>query len=97
MLTVAGRRICFAGDSAYDETLFKEIGRRMGPPDLALVPIGAYEPRWFMKGAHANPAEAVQIHRDLGAKRSVADALGHLPADRRGSGTAHRGPRSGQN
>jgi len=47
-------------------------GRRMGPPDLALVPIGAYEPRWFMKGAHANPAEAVQIHRDLGAKRSVA-------------------------
>jgi L-ascorbate metabolism protein UlaG (beta-lactamase superfamily) len=72
MLTVAGRRLCFVGDSGYDETLFKEIGRRTGAPDLALVPIGAYEPRWFMRGAHANPAEAVRIHLDLGAKRSVA-------------------------
>jgi len=72
LIAVAGRRLCFVGDSAYDPALFREIGRRLGPPDLALVPIGAYEPRWFMREAHANPAEAVQIHRDLGAKRSVA-------------------------
>jgi L-ascorbate metabolism protein UlaG (beta-lactamase superfamily) len=39
---------------------------------LALIPIGAYEPRWFMRSAHMNPAEAAQVHRDLGAKTSVA-------------------------
>ena len=39
--------------------------------DLALIAIGAYEPRWFMKEQHLNPAESVQVHRDVGAKRSV--------------------------
>jgi L-ascorbate metabolism protein UlaG (beta-lactamase superfamily) len=66
------RRIYFAGDTAYDGQLFAEIRRRAGEPDLALLPIGAYEPRWFMQSAHANPAEAVRIHRELGARRSVA-------------------------
>jgi L-ascorbate metabolism protein UlaG (beta-lactamase superfamily) len=67
-----GRSVYFAGDSGYDPNLFKEIGRRCGPPDVALLPIGAYEPRWFMRDAHMNPAEAVQAHRDLGARRSIA-------------------------
>jgi len=40
-------------------------------PDLALIPIGAYEPRWFMGPQHVDPAEAVQIHRDLRAKLSI--------------------------
>jgi L-ascorbate metabolism protein UlaG (beta-lactamase superfamily) len=71
-LQAPARKIYFAGDSGYDGTLFGEIGRRLGPPDLALLPIGAYEPRWFMRSAHMNPAEAVQVHRDLGARRSVA-------------------------
>jgi L-ascorbate metabolism protein UlaG (beta-lactamase superfamily) len=66
------RKIYFAGDSGYDATLFSQLGRRLGAPDLALLPIGAYEPRWFMRTAHMNPAEAVQAHRDLGARRSVA-------------------------
>ncbi len=48
----------------------------MGPIDLALVPIGAYEPRWFMKDIHMNPAEAVQAHLDLKARGSIAMHFG---------------------
>jgi L-ascorbate metabolism protein UlaG (beta-lactamase superfamily) len=69
----AGRRIAyFAGDSGYDGARFVEIGRRFGPPDLAMLPIGAYEPRWFMRSAHMNPSEAVRAHGDVGARRSLA-------------------------
>jgi L-ascorbate metabolism protein UlaG (beta-lactamase superfamily) len=66
------RRVWFVGDTGYDENLFRTIGRRYGAPDLALIPIGAYEPRWFMTPMHMNPAEAVATHRDVGARRSLA-------------------------
>ena len=72
MLNAGRRLVYFAGDSGYDERLFVEIGRRCGAPDLALLPIGAYEPRWFMRAAHMNPSEAVRAHRDVGARRSLA-------------------------
>ena len=72
MLRAGGRLVYFAGDSGYDPALFREIGRRCGNPDLALIPIGAYEPRWFMREAHMNPQEAVRVHRDVGARVSVA-------------------------
>jgi L-ascorbate metabolism protein UlaG (beta-lactamase superfamily) len=72
VLRAGGRVVYFAGDSGYLETRFTEIGKRCGAPDLALIPIGAYEPRWFMKDAHMNPAEAVRAHQDIGAKRSIA-------------------------
>ena len=72
MLRAGGRLVYFAGDSGYRDGLFADIGRRCGAPDLALIPIGAYAPRWFMKDAHMNPEEAVQVHRDLGARRSLA-------------------------
>jgi L-ascorbate metabolism protein UlaG (beta-lactamase superfamily) len=72
MIRSGGRLIYFAGDSGYQDGLFAEIGRRCGAPDLALIPIGAYEPRWFMRDAHMNPAEAVRVHRDVGARRSLA-------------------------
>ncbi len=75
LIEAGGRRILHAGDSGYGPH-FKEIGRRLGPIDLALLPIGAYEPRWFMKDIHMNPAEAVQAHLDLGARRSVAMHFG---------------------
>ncbi len=66
------KRVWFAGDSGYDAETFRAIAQRSGRPDLALIPIGAYEPRWFMAPMHLNPAEAVATHRDVGAKRSLA-------------------------
>ncbi|MDX1709014.1 MAG: MBL fold metallo-hydrolase, partial [Desulfobacterales bacterium] len=64
-------RFIFVGDTGYAPH-FKEIGEKLGPFDLAAIPIGAYEPRWFMKYHHVNPEESVQIHKDLRSKQSVA-------------------------
>ena len=68
-------RILFAGDSGSGPH-WREIRARLGAPDLALLPIGAYEPRWFMAPVHMDPAEAVQAHRDLGATVSVGMHFG---------------------
>ena len=67
----AGVKAHFVGDTGYDAELFTEIRSRLGASDLAMIPIGAYEPRWFMAGQHCDPKEAVQIHRDLGARLSI--------------------------
>ena len=75
LVQAAGRRILFAGDSGYGPH-FREIGARLGPINLALIPIGAYEPRWFMKDIHMNPAEAVQAHQDLASMQSIAMHFG---------------------
>ncbi len=75
VFSVGGRRIFFAGDSGYGPH-FREVRERIGPVDLALLPIGAYEPRWFMKDIHMNPAEAVQAHLDLGARQSIGMHFG---------------------
>ena len=75
MLTLSDTRLYFAGDSAYGP-FFREIGRRFGAIDLALLPIGAYEPRWFMQSVHMNPDEAVQAHVDLAATRSIGIHFG---------------------
>ncbi|RMF65566.1 MAG: MBL fold metallo-hydrolase [Calditrichaeota bacterium] len=71
-------RIFFAGDTGYSPQ-FKEIGEKLGPFRLALIPIGAYRPRWFMRPAHVDPREAVQIHRDVRAEFSVASHWGTFP------------------
>ena len=69
----------FAGDTGYSRD-FKDLRERLserqrldagGGFDLALLPIGAYQPRWFMATQHIDPAEAVKIHLDLGAKASL--------------------------
>ncbi|XP_782815.3 N-acyl-phosphatidylethanolamine-hydrolyzing phospholipase D isoform X2 [Strongylocentrotus purpuratus] len=60
----------FAGDTGYCRG-FEEIGRRYGPFDLAAIPIGAYEPRWFKRPVHCSPTEAVQIHEDVNSRKSV--------------------------
>jgi N-acyl-phosphatidylethanolamine-hydrolysing phospholipase D len=58
----------FGGDTAYNKFQFKEIGEALGEIDLAMIPIGAYEPRWFMKTQHVNPLDAVEIFKDINAK-----------------------------
>ncbi|MEZ5741747.1 MAG: MBL fold metallo-hydrolase [Burkholderiaceae bacterium] len=63
-------RVWFAGDSGYTRD-FAEIGARFGGVDLALLPVGAYEPRWFMAQAHVNPDEAVKAHLDVRSRLSI--------------------------
>ncbi|MEO7331931.1 MAG: MBL fold metallo-hydrolase [Minicystis sp.] len=60
-----------SGDTAFFEG-FREIGQRLGPIDWAMLPIGAYEPRWFMEPQHMAPEEAVEAARLLGARTFVA-------------------------
>ncbi len=69
-IEAAGKKIWFGGDTALGP-VFDEIGRKAGPFDLALVPIGAYAPRSIMQAVHANPEEAVAIARAIQAKRAV--------------------------
>ncbi|CAM4033889.1 MBL fold metallo-hydrolase [Cohnella lubricantis] len=90
-----GPTVYFAGDSGYCRA-FEEIGRRFAI-DIALLPIGAYDPEWFMSEEHMNPEEALQAFRDVGAKYFVPmhygsfkladdtpkEALDRLEAERR--------------
>ncbi|MDB5589892.1 MBL fold metallo-hydrolase [Enterovirga sp.] len=64
--------VYLAGDTGYgDGDIFRSVRERFGPPRLAVLPIGAYEPRWFMGAQHMNPADAVQALADLGAESAV--------------------------
>lgn len=62
--------VYYAGDTGYFPG-FREIGEKLGPIDIAAIPIGAYLPRWFMSPVHVDPAEAVQAFIDLNAKTFV--------------------------
>jgi len=71
--------VFYSGDTGYSKD-FADIQARLAPRqadaqgggfDLALLPVGAYEPRWFMKDQHVNPDESVRIHRELHARRSL--------------------------
>lgn len=64
--------IWFVGDTGYgDGAIFKQVRQRLRAPDVALIPIGAYEPRWFMSDQHVNPAEAVRILCDVEARYAL--------------------------
>ena len=64
-------KIFFAGDTGYSPH-FREIRDKLGPMRLALLPIGAYQPRWLMKTIHMDPPDAVSAHKDLQAEQSIA-------------------------
>lgn len=71
VIDLPGFRCFFAGDTGYEEDLFKDIGAVFPHIDVALLPIGAYDPRALMFSMHVNPEEAVQMHLDLAPRRSV--------------------------
>lgn len=58
------RRVYFVGDSAYHPE-FADVGRKCGPFDMVTMPIGAYDPRWFMHVVHVDPNEAIQAFEDV--------------------------------
>lgn len=70
--------IYFAGDTGYNN-FFTKIGERYAPIKTAIIPIGAYIPRWFMSPVHVDPAQAVQIHHDVGAELSIGMHFGTFP------------------
>ncbi len=74
-LTQPEASVFFAGDTGMSEH-FAEIRQRLGAPDLALLPIGAYLPRWFMEPQHIDPAEAVRASDQLGARYGMAIHFG---------------------
>lgn len=71
VINFKGTKIWFAGDTGYSQD-FLDIGQHFGGFDFAMIPIGAYQPRWFMQGHHVDPDEAIRIHRDVGARYSLA-------------------------
>jgi L-ascorbate metabolism protein UlaG (beta-lactamase superfamily) len=74
VIEAPGGRLYFVADSGYgDGRHFRAARERHGPFRLAVLPIGAYEPRWIMRDQHMNPAESVQAFVDCGAEH----ALGH--------------------
>jgi L-ascorbate metabolism protein UlaG (beta-lactamase superfamily) len=70
-----GPTVFFAADTGY-WSHFREVHAHCGRPGLALLPIGAYEPRWFMAPAHMNPSDAVRAHMDLGGPPTIGMHFG---------------------
>jgi len=71
--------IYFAGDTGYNDRVFKDVGNRFAPIRISLIPIGAYKPVWFMSPIHCSPEQAVQIHLDLQSQTSIAAHFGTFP------------------
>ena len=79
LIHLEGRRIWFAGDTGYNPVQFREIGRAAPGIDIALIPIGGYAPRSFMRLYHVDPEGAIRIHRDVRARQSIGMHWGTYP------------------
>ena len=75
VIETAAGPVYFAGDTGYDDH-YREAQMRFGNMRLALLPIGAFEPRWLVEWQHMNPADAVRAHQDLGAAQSLGIHFG---------------------
>jgi len=73
-----GGKLLFPGDTGYTRD-FADLREKIGPMTVSLLPIGAYEPRWFMEPMHTSPSDAVRIHRDLECSLSIAMHWGTFP------------------
>jgi len=101
MVRAGGQQVYFAGDTGYGTgAIFRAMRQRFGPTDLALIPIGAYDPRWFMAAQHTDPDEAIRIMRDLDARAAAGIHWGTFkltdeprdePAERLAAGLAAHG------
>ncbi|MCB1487066.1 MAG: MBL fold metallo-hydrolase [Bauldia sp.] len=78
ILSADGNRVYFAGDTGYG-SIFEEIRRRTGPVDVALVPIGAWSPRWFQEPFHVDPEQAARIAHIMGAGTAIGIHWGTFP------------------
>jgi len=78
VIDTASGPVYFAGDTGFGP-FFQEIRDRFGPMRLSLLPIGAYLPRWFMGPQHIDPQQAVDVHRILEARLSIAMHYGTFP------------------
>jgi N-acyl-phosphatidylethanolamine-hydrolysing phospholipase D len=73
-IAFSSRKVFFAGDTALHPE-FADIARRFGPFDLSILPIGAYEPRWFMRSVHMTPEDTVAAFRELAAADSSGQSV----------------------
>ena len=78
LLEGEGVKLWHVGDTGYCPA-FREIGEKLGPIDFAMIPIGAYSPRWFMRPIHVDPEESVQVFLDARCRRAVAMHWGTFP------------------
>jgi L-ascorbate metabolism protein UlaG (beta-lactamase superfamily) len=71
VIEAPGGPVYFLADAGYARILSEKFVAKYGAPRFSILPVGAYEPQWFMGYAHMNPAEAVQTHIDLGSILSM--------------------------
>ena len=77
VLSFGNENIYFSGDTGYASgQIFKNIGQKYGKFRFALLAIGAYEPRWFMKESHMNPDETVKVYQDINADYAMGIHFG---------------------
>ena len=77
VVETADKKIYHVGDTGFHDCInYNALFEKHGPMDAAILPIGAYEPRWFMKGQHQNPDEAVQGHLAIKSKTTIGHHWG---------------------